>query len=98
MMQRMCTCDPALAPCRYGFNPGSALAVMNGASAIVARVCATTTLGGAAGGLSTLFTQMVSSFGWMLACFCVFKVCPVATEVATQTQLAAREQSQSTAV
>ncbi|KAL4448315.1 hypothetical protein ABPG75_005534 [Micractinium tetrahymenae] len=43
----------------YGFNPGSALAVMNGASAIVARTCVTTTLGGAAGGLSTLFTQML---------------------------------------
>ncbi|KAL4433285.1 hypothetical protein ABPG77_003333 [Micractinium sp. CCAP 211/92] len=46
----------------YGFNPGSALAVMNGASAIVARVCATTTLGGAAGGLSTLFTQMLIQY------------------------------------
>lgn len=46
----------------YGFNPGSALMVMNGASAIVARCCVTTTLGGAAGGLTTLFTQMLIEY------------------------------------
>lgn len=46
----------------YGFNPGSALMILGGASAIVARVCATTTLSAAAGGLSTLFTQMLIQY------------------------------------
>lgn len=58
------TCPPGApshpTPGRYGFNPGSALMILDGASAIVARVCATTTLSAAAGGLSTLFTQMAS--------------------------------------
>ncbi len=47
-------------PVRYGFNPGSTLVVMNGASAIVARVYLTTTLGGAAAGVTTLFSHVVS--------------------------------------
>lgn len=41
----------------YGFNPGSALMIM-GTSGLVARAAITTTLGGGAGGLASLFTNM----------------------------------------
>jgi Amt family ammonium transporter len=46
----------------YGFNPGSALLILGGASSIVARVCVTTTLSAAAGGLMTLFTSVAIEY------------------------------------
>ena len=52
----LCPSPPSY--CRYGFNPGSALMIM-GTSGLVARAAITTTLGGGAGGLASLFTNMV---------------------------------------
>lgn len=49
---------PAIPPSRFGFNPGSALAIVD-ASELVARCAVTTTLAGAMGGLTCLFTNMV---------------------------------------
>lgn len=46
----------------YGFNPGSALGIVNGFSTTVARVCVTTTLAGASGGLMTLFTHVLIQY------------------------------------
>ena len=44
----------------YGFNPGSALAIANPTSASVASLCAvTTTMGGAAGAISAMFTDSI---------------------------------------
>ena len=40
---------------RYGFNPGSQLAIVNGNSLAVANAAVTTTLAPAAAGLSALF-------------------------------------------
>lgn len=45
-----------------GFNPGSALGIVNGFSTTVARVCVTTTLAGASGGLMTLFTHVLIQY------------------------------------
>jgi Amt family ammonium transporter len=44
----------------YGFNPGSALMIANPASAATASLCAvTTTMGGAAGCISAVFTDSI---------------------------------------
>lgn len=46
----------------YGFNPGSTLAISNGASSLAATVAINTTLGAATGALSTLLISYLVSF------------------------------------
>lgn len=45
----------------YGFNPGSALGISGGAYAVVERCAVTTTLGAAAGGVTTLIIRKATS-------------------------------------
>ncbi|GBG61132.1 hypothetical protein CBR_g19209 [Chara braunii] len=54
----------------YGFNPGSASYITNGRAATVSRVATTTTLAGAAAGVTTLFVKKMQKGHWSVQDIC----------------------------